>query len=406
MKKIYEAKDERPGMRFKQAQEGGAPRGMSSSPIGREDFNPEKYKPRTGDPKDRRSTGVSETKKTLMFALDLVARDPKYRNQFNSVIVPHFQLANDLRVSIKRLQGTIQELDKLEKTKARMYKEKSPDLDKLEKIESRISELTDTVADYEVEIKQLDDEIDQNISNRESVNELSEIIKAAARSLSDSMTDEDKQRLASNTFKNLADLNLNIVGDDPELRLFLREVIIKPEKFDPLTKFYDLVTGQRDDAKERGAGYYFINPLFSIGTIFKNALDRSLREPKKPIGSSHTLRQAAKQTIGTGLSGIIDRIKKGSTRKIMSMVYDYDNLDDREKKIVDTELNSLKDDIRGYAAGLNIDQSKINNVTRLIDDLKTGDATEANVVTAIYTIKEGFVFKYDTIIERLLVKYK
>ena len=54
MKRIFsEAKDERPGMRYKRAREMGSPEGVSSSPIGREDFNPEKYKSRDTGPRDR-----------------------------------------------------------------------------------------------------------------------------------------------------------------------------------------------------------------------------------------------------------------------------------------------------------------------------------------------------------------
>lgn len=54
MKRVFsEAKDERPGMRYKRSREMGAPEGVSSSPIGREGFNPEKYKSRDTGPRDR-----------------------------------------------------------------------------------------------------------------------------------------------------------------------------------------------------------------------------------------------------------------------------------------------------------------------------------------------------------------
>ena len=54
MKRVFsEAKDERPGMRYKRTREMGAPEGVSSSPIGREDFNPEKYKSQDTGPRDR-----------------------------------------------------------------------------------------------------------------------------------------------------------------------------------------------------------------------------------------------------------------------------------------------------------------------------------------------------------------
>ena len=404
MKRVFsEAKDERPGMRYKRSREMGAPEGMSSSPIGKDYFNPEVYKPRTDGPKDVRSAGVSGTKKTLSFALDIVAKDPEFRDRFNGVIAPHFQLASDLRVELKRLEGILEQLGRLEKTKARLEREKTPDLDKIEKVDERIDELTGIAQEHEIEIKRLDDEIEQNINDRSSLEEMTNIIKGAAESLGDSMSDKTKQQLANNTLKSLADLNLNIVDDDPELRLFLKEIILNPESFDPLEKLYELVLGQRKDAKERGTGYYFINPMFMVGTMFKTALDKSLRAPKKPTVNPHVMRKAAKSAIGAGLSGVVDKIKK-DLQPLMSKLYDYQDLDDRDRERVDSKLQFLKDEIRGYAG--DADPGKVSKIIGLIDDLKTGDATERDVVAALYTIREGYTFRYDVIVENLLRKYR
>ena len=404
MKRIFsEAKDERPGMRYKRSQEGGAPEGMSSSPIGKAYFNPEKYKPRTDGPKDVRSAGVSGTKKTLSLALDIVAKDPEFRDRLNGVIAPHFQLASDLRVELKRLEGILEQLGRLEKTKARLEREKTPDLDKIEKVDERIDKLTGIAQKHEIEIMRLDDEIEQNINDRSSLEEMTNIIKGAAESLGDSMSDKTKQQLANNTLKSLADLNLNIVDDDPELRLFLKEIILNPESFDPLEKLYELVLGQRKDAKERGTGYYFINPMFMVGTMFKTALDKSLRAPKKPTVNPHVMRKAAKSAIGAGLSGVVDKIKK-DLQPLMSKLYDYEDLDDRDREKVDSKLQFLKDEIRGYAG--DADPGKVSKIIGLIDDLKTGDATERDVVAALYTIREGYTFRYDVIVENLLRKYR
>lgn len=404
MKRIFsEAKDERPGMRYKRSREMGAPEGMSSSPIGKAYFNPEKYKPRTDGPKDVRSAGVSGTKKTLSFALDIVAKDPDFRDRLNGVIAPHFQLASDLRVELKRLEGILEQLGRLEKTKARLEREKTPDLDKIEKVDERIDKLTGIAQKHEIEIMRLDDEIEQNINDRSSLEEMTNIIKGAAESLGDSMSDKTKQQLANNTLKSLADLNLNIVDDDPELRLFLKEIILNPESFDPLEKLYELVLGQRKDAKERGTGYYFINPMFMVGTMFKTALDKSLRAPKKPTVNPHVMRKAAKSAIGAGLSGVVDKIKK-DLQPLMSKLYDYEDLDDRDREKVDSKLQFLKDEIRGYAG--DADPGKVSKIIGLIDDLKTGDATERDVVAALYTIREGYTFRYDVIVENLLRKYR
>ena len=404
MKRIFsEAKDERPGMRYKRSREMGAPEGMSSSPIGKAYFNPEKYKPRTDGPKDVRSAGVSGTKKTLSFALDIVAKDPDFRDRLNGVIAPHFQLASDLRVELKRLEGILEQLGRLEKTKARLEREKTPDLDKIEKVDERIDKLTGIAQKHEIEIMRLDDEIEQNINDRSSLEEMTNIIKGAAESLGDSMSDKTKQQLANNTLKSLADLNLNIVDDDPELRLFLKEIILNPESFDPLEKLYELVLGQRKDAKERGTGYYFINPMFMVGTMFKTALDKSLRAPKKPTVNPHVMRKAAKSAIGAGLSGVVDKIKK-DLQPLMSKLYDYEDLDDRDREKVDSKLQFLKDEIRGYAG--DADPGKVSKIIGLIDDLKTGDATERDVVAALYTIREGYTFRYDVIVEDLLRKYR
>lgn len=404
MKRIFsEAKDERPGMRYKRSREMGAPEGMSSSPIGKDYFNPEVYKPRTDGPKDVRSAGVSGTKKTLSLALDIVAKDPEFRDRFNGVIAPHFQLASDLRVELKRLEGILEQLGRLEKTKARLEREKTPDLDKIEKVDKQIDKLTESAQKHEIEIKRLDDEIEQNINDRSSLEEMTNIIKGAAESLGDSMSDKTKQQLANNTLKSLADLNLNIVDDDPELRLFLKEIILNPESFDPLEKLYELVLGQRKDAKERGTGYYFINPMFMVGTMFKTALDKSLRAPKKPTVNPHVMRKAAKSAIGAGLSGVVDKIKK-DLQPLMSKLYDYQDLDDRDRERVDSKLQFLKDEIRGYAG--DADPGKVSKIIGLIDDLKTGDATERDVVAALYTIREGYTFRYDVIVENLLRKYR
>lgn len=400
---ILEAKDERPGMRYKRAREMGAPEGISSSPIGKDYFNPEVYKPRADGPKDVRSAGVSGTKKSLSLALDIVAKDPEFRDRFNDVIAPHFQLANDIRIALKRLKGAIEELGKLEKKKAKLVKENPPKLKAIEFVDEEITYFTELAKKLEIQIFNLDEEIEQNINDPSSLEEMTNIIKDAAKSLADSMSDKTKQQLANNTLKSLADLNLNIVDDDPDLKLFLKEIILRPESFDPLEKLYELVLGQREDAKQRGTGYYFINPMFLIGTMFKTALDKSLRAPKKPTVNPHVMRKAATSAIGPGLSGIVRKIQN-DLQPLMSKLYDYEDLDDRDKSKVDSKLNFLKDEIRGYAVG--VDPDKLSNVFRLIDDLKTGNATERDVVTALYTIKEGYSFRYDVIVENLLRKYR
>jgi hypothetical protein len=88
----------------------------------------------------------------------------------------------------------------------------------------------------------------------------------------------------------------------------------------------------------------------------------------------------------------------------MNKLYDYEDLDDRDREKVDSKLQFLKDEIRGYAG--DADKEKVTKVIGLIDDLKTGDATERDVVAALYTIKEGFAFQYDVIVENLLRKYR
>jgi nucleoside diphosphate kinase len=88
---IKEAKDERPGQRFMNVQNRQGPSGISSSPIGRDDYNPEIVKPVRPAFKDE-FTGTEQavagrnTDIILKNAFRLIKSDAGFRKQINLVI--------------------------------------------------------------------------------------------------------------------------------------------------------------------------------------------------------------------------------------------------------------------------------------------------------------------------------
>jgi hypothetical protein len=157
--------------------------------------------------------------------------------------------------------------------------------------------------------------------------------------------------------------------------------------------------GQRKDARDSGASYYFKDPIFHLASIYKTASIKAIYgKSKGTLNNSHAMRSIAKQTIGEELLQIADMIKSKAVRTAIQNLPDYDLLTDREKKRIDSTIKGVEDLILSVKT---VDQDKKSKILKAFNNFKQGNANESTVLGTIYNINESFNFNVEV---KLLLK--
>lgn len=394
------AKKNRAGAVYKRAADASGPSGRAAG-VDFGNLNPEKRVARK-EPVDLGRGSTKSNTGLLRYALEIVGSFSKERGDFGRALEIHVGKVGTLRVYVKRYQGLLQEIGKLQRSLDKENESPNRNQDRVDTLEDNIQELEVAATNLDNNIRKLDDNIERNLQGRVLLKELSQIIKDAAQKLSDSLTPQQKENISRVTdlksFEQLDVGQLNIT--DPEQLLVIRTAILRPDKFMPLEKFYDLSMGERQDARDSGSSYYFKDPIFHLASIYKTASLRAVfgKERGSSLKNSHTLKSATRQSIGDEIMQIADAIKGKSFRIAISNLQDYDFLSDSEKRSTDSAIKKVEDLIHTTTS---IDQDKKSKLLNALEAYKKGNASESAVISSIYSIKEGL--EYNTQVNDYLI---
>lgn len=397
------AKKNRAGAVYKRASDAAGPSGRASG-IDFGSLNPEKPTPRN-EPKDKGSGSARDTVRMLKYALEIVGSFAKERGDFGRALERHTMDVNNLRINLKRFRGVLDELKKLQRSLDKEMASENPRMGKIELLEGEIANLQDDGEKLESSIHQLDDKIERNLQRRALVDELNDIIKSAAQNLSDKLSPQQKENIQKTTdIRSLEQLDTGLINiQDPEQLFLIKKAILEPKSFSPLDKFYDLSMGQRKDARDAGTNYYFKDPIFHLGSLFKTAAIKSVfsTKPKGSLTNSHAMRSVAKQKIGDELLQIADAIKSRGVQIAISNLRDADLLSPREIESANKTLKKVEDLILTAAS---IDQDKKSKIVKAYNAFRRGEMNESSLLGVIYNINESFNFNIEVrdLLKRLL----
>ena len=397
------AKKNRAGAVYKRASDAAGPSGRASG-IDFGSLNPEKPTPRN-EPKDKGSGSARDTVRMLKYALEIVGSFAKERGDFGRALEGHVGQVGTLRVYAKRYQGAVQQLGKFQRALEKENASSSPNKDKIRILEGEVTNLEKTAVDLDRDIRKLDDTIERNLQRRALVDELNGIIRSAAQNLSDKLSPQQKENIQKTTdIRSLEQLDTGLINiQDPEQLFLIKKAILEPKSFSPLDKFYDLSMGQRKDARDAGASYYFKDPIFHLASLYKTAAIKSVfsNKPKGSLTNSHAMRSVAKQKIGDELLQIADAIKSRSVQIAISNLRDADLLSSREVESANRTLKKIEDLI--LTAG-SIDQDKKSKIVRAYNAFRRGEMNESSMLGVIYNINESFNFNVQVrdLLKRLL----
>lgn len=401
-----EAKGTKPGERLKQTKDREGPAGVTSSPIGKDYYNPEKLIPKV-EPKDKGSMSAKETIRTLKYALELVGSFDDTRNAFAQELAKHIQLTNDLRVVLKRRQGLLERLQSLNTRLNRMYRTGASE-EECEEVEVEIAAKEKKVEKAEIRAEELNTEIEKQLTDGNLKNMFSEIIKDAAGRLAEKLSPVQQKALQSATDLNdLSQLDVGMLQiEDPEQLFFLQKVLIEPETLDFFDRWFDMGMFRRQESEKTGGNYKFINPITHLSTLYKTAAIKSVfGDPSKRgnVASPHALRQAAKQSIGDALAEATTFLKSRDMQQAMRSVGEYKNdlLNDKQRKSFERAFGKLESMVK--ASG--VDNIKKENILRKIDQFKQDNITERDLISTIYNINEESADGggFDDLVQRALL---
>lgn len=330
---IQEAKNEKPGSRYHSARNSSGPAGMSSSPIGRSDYNPAIDKSRTNAAPDIGASNVNNVEIVLKNAFRLIKGDAGFRNQVNKVL----EAFTKKRKSISSAQEKILtinpgHIDTLN-GKARRLESIIAALEDDPRAAKFTAELNGLIAQEEKYQNQLDvviadvqDILAQNEeSSLKAQDAIVKIIQATAEEEYDKlvkgMTDEEKATTILNSFDQLDGIAFSDEAlEQEELRIkILSALISEDEDTNPLFKFFYLAQQDYQNALNSDAIFKKVKALTQNVTVenFFNKLPASrflsfynaTRDdmPLRPLTGARRKQRAAASPIREILNQIVDQ---------------------------------------------------------------------------------------------------
>jgi len=361
---VVEGKGTKPGERFNRVKNAEGPSGVTASPIGRDDYNPEIFVPNKTDPKD---TGMSDEVsiiKLLGKSFQLLKNDDTFQDQMKGIMngfkrnrnqISHYQesVIKSKPKTIDNLWGRYNTLLKIvHDPKKREDKDHGKFVSELEKVKN-------TLDGHQAELDQVYSEIENVVGENEELNQeyldqLLTVIKHTANRLykkhSAELTDV-------NTNKAMVTIPLNEldfdklekgVGKDMETQLRLLEMLASEDpSSNPLLTFLEIQEGRYEDAKnlyfqvKRGDNYsvsveqlYRNLPLFSIVNYFSHVI---LKSPAISLTNKQSKRLKAGER-GDSMMDKLSNIKsEREFEELKPSLLDYIDL----QSIGDSEKNML-----------------------------------------------------------------
>jgi hypothetical protein len=401
---MVEAKGTKPGERFDRAQKSEGPAGVVSSPIGRSDYNPEKFVPNQTLPKDKGMGDSVSVIKLLGKAFQLLKNDDVFADQMRGIMNGfkrnRHQISGYQESVIKTKPKTIDNLwgqiNRLIKIVNDPKKRQDKDIVKFEEELRVVKERKD---EHQAELDKVFSEIETVAGDNEDINEtyLSQLVavindtaKRLYKKQSKELFGEDPEALSRVVPINDLDFDMleKNAAKDAETQLKLLEMLFsEDESKNPLAIFLSLQEERYNDSKQnffnasRGDNYsisieqlYKSLPLFSLVNYFSHVI---LKSPAIKLNTKQKQRVDALGSDG----GMLDKLGNIKNERefedlrpeIIKYIKKQKIDKDTKKMLVDVAKGPFQA-IRGRAnAAVKIMSSlKSANITESFDDFVNG----------------------------------
>lgn len=254
---IQEAKDERPGQRYHNVKNRTGPSGISSSPIGRDDYNPEIVKPSRPAFKDdftgtEQAVAGRNTDIILKNAFRLIKSDAGFRKQINTVLEAFAKKRKSITMAqekvltlnpahIDKLYGQMLRLERVvaalqDDPRAKTY------VAELEKVTAQHTAVSDQLEGVIEDVKDILGVNEE--SSLKAQDAVIKIIQATAHeqyeALVKGLTDEEKATIILRSLDQLEAVNFSEEAlEQEELRIqLLSSLLSDDEEVNPLYQFF------------------------------------------------------------------------------------------------------------------------------------------------------------------------
>lgn len=397
---LYEAKGTKPGERFHSAKNQAGPAGIGASPVGKDNYNPEmrEVKPRHKD--DKGDVGVRDIKDILTIlskGIQLLKNDDVFEHQMKGVMngfkknrsqISAYQ-ESVLKSKPKVISNGYGEIARLTKIV------NNPEMQERSDYNKYVADLNKAVAqnkEHEEELEAVYNDIDEVTLRNEKLNneyleQLLTAIKHTTNRLYTQLSQqirEDGDAPANRTPVELEDLSWEDLqgqlSKNALAQLQLLEMLMAPDKKNPLIQFMELQEQRYDEAKNRfyqlkkGDNYsvttsqlYENLPLFTFVKFFSHAI---LNSPK--IALTTKQKKLAKDASSDG--GMLDRLNHVSTENQFEALRP-----DLLKYIDGLELQDFqKEALRNLANGkFQVRKGAPNAAFKIRSSLKSSQITES-----------------------------
>ena len=261
---IIEAKGEKPGQRYHGAKQAAGPAGMSSTPIGRRDYNPTLAEPAKGKGMvDHKAAAVRKTEKILRHSFRVIKASPEFRRKLNDVLTrfdkKRKQIRNDQE---KVLSYNPTKIDNLWGQKNRLDQVIAA-LDGDSRQKDYIKELEgveDKILEYQGDLDDVVEQCVDIINTNELASKVGEgetivaVQKAAQKEFDDTLTKMTDQEKAQTVLKSLDQIDPDMFDEETlnqdEYRLELLNVLMSGDPDEnPIAQFFYLTGQQYEEAK-------------------------------------------------------------------------------------------------------------------------------------------------------------
>lgn len=261
---IIEAKGEKPGQRFHGASQATGPAGISSSPIGRSDFNPQDPVPIKGHIADTKAKSVRDTEKILRNAFRVIKGNATFRDRLNALLSTFAKKRKQIRADQEKVLSDYPgQIDKYFGEKTRLEKiiqAIGPDDDRTKAFTKDLEATEEKLEEYSEELENVRQQALNIIGiNEDNSTDYQDQIINLVQYTSDEeydkllaeMSDREKAEIK---LRSLDELEPELLDDDQldkdEHRLELLNVLqSKDPDENPLIKFFTLANQKYEEAK-------------------------------------------------------------------------------------------------------------------------------------------------------------
>ena len=264
---LAEAKGTKPGERFNNMKNSEGPSGVTSSPIGKSNYNPEIFVPKNDLPKDKGVEDVVNVVSLLSKAISLLKNDDTFQDQMRGIMNGFKKNRNQisayqesvLKTKPKTIDNAWGTVNRLMKIVNDPQKRNDKDYNKwVEEYKHAVALKDAHEAELEKVYNEIDDVTERNDElNNEYMEQMIAVIRHTTKRLFNKLTREiNEDPKYGNRPITMHDLDWaqleKQLSKDSEAQLQLLEMLMSPDgNKNPLIRFLDLQEEHYDESKDR-----------------------------------------------------------------------------------------------------------------------------------------------------------